>query len=130
MVALGNPFLKLIDNHTRHPIPPDYKKQRFVVVASCGLWEIDNFDPMLIHLKAFCKNIGFIFSGALLRPHSFALRNQNINEILRAAKIAGQEIILNEKISFQTETAVNKAIISREEYMEYVNKKAAALIHL
>lgn len=130
MVALGNPFLKLIDNHTRHPIPPDYKKQRFVVIASCGLWEIDNFDPMMIHLKAFCKNIGYNFSGALLRPHAFALRNHNINDILHAAKIAGQEIILNEKISFQTENIVSKTIISREEYMENVNKKAAALIHL
>ena len=130
MVALGNPFLELVDNHTRHPIPPDCKKQRFAVIASCGLWEIDNFDPMLIHLKAFCKNIGFNFCGALLRPHAFALRNNNINEILRAAKVAGQEIILNETISSQTESYVCKVIVSREEYMEIVNKKATAIIHL
>jgi multimeric flavodoxin WrbA len=130
MVVLGNPFLELVDNHTRHPFPPDYKKQRFVIIASCGLWEIDNFNPMLIHLKAFCKNVGFSFSGALLRPHAFALRNHDINEILHAAKIAGQEIIQNDKISSQTEDAISKTIIPREEYMENVNKKAAALIHL
>jgi len=41
LVVLGNPFLRLIDNHTRHPAPYGEKKRSFVLVASCGLWEKD-----------------------------------------------------------------------------------------
>jgi len=45
-----------------------------VLVSSCGFWEMDNFDPLLAHMKAKCRNANREFAGALLRPHGPALK--------------------------------------------------------
>lgn len=122
LVVLGNPFLKLTDNHTRHPAPYGEKRRSFVLVASCGLWEKDNFDPMLAHLRAFCRNISTEFIGALLRPHAFAMKNSPINDILRAAKSAGRELVEHGTISPALQETVSRKIVTRDAYMEWVNR--------
>jgi multimeric flavodoxin WrbA len=128
LVVLGNPFLELLDDHTRHPLPPDHVPKKFILIASCGFWETDNFSPMIMHLKAFCKNLGITFSGALLRPHSYAMKSNDINDILRAAKHAGLEIIRDGALTAATEELVSKAILSREKYMESINGKAKSIL--
>lgn len=42
---------------------------KMVLVSNCGFWEMDNFDPLLVHLKALCRNAEAEFVGALLRLH-------------------------------------------------------------
>jgi multimeric flavodoxin WrbA len=128
LVVLGNPLLELRENHTRHPHPVDYIPKKFVLITSCGLWEKDNFVPMVAHLKAFCKNLGFCFCGALLRPHSFAMKGNDINDILHAAKKAGSEIIEKGTIDLTTEDVVAREIVSRETYLEILNRKANGLL--
>ncbi|MBN1575191.1 MAG: flavodoxin family protein [Chitinispirillaceae bacterium] len=125
LVVMGIPFLEVRDGHSRHPLPPHEKMRKFVLVASCGLWEKDNFTPMVAHLQAFCRNTGYRFGGALLRPHSFAMKNRNINDILRAAKSAGREIFKNDTISPALQDAVSRIIVSREDYLESVNRKTS-----
>jgi multimeric flavodoxin WrbA len=125
LVVKGNPFLEVRDDHTRHPVSHGDKPKKFALVASCGLWEKDNFSPMISHLRAFCRNIGFIFSGALLRPHSFAMKGRAVNDILRAAKSAGRELVEDGAISPASRNAVGREIVSREVYVEMINRKAS-----
>jgi multimeric flavodoxin WrbA len=125
LVVTGNPFLEVRDDHTRHPVPPGEKPRKFALIASCGLWEQDNFSPMIAHLQAFCRNIGYIFSGALLRPHSFAMKGHAVNDILRAAKSAGRELVENGAITPASQDAVGREIVSREAYVEMINGKAS-----
>lgn len=127
LVAGGDPLLEIRDNRSRHPISPKNLTQKFALIASCGLWELDNFAPMIMHLKAFCNNIGFTFCGSLLRPHAFAMKNRNINDILKAAKNAGKSF--GEKGIFQETDLdiVKRKIISREEYIGEVNAKVKNL---
>jgi FMN-dependent NADH-azoreductase len=125
LVVMGNPFLELREDHTRHPVPPNEKPKKLFIVASCGLWEKDNFDPMIMHLKAFCRNTGFTFGGAIVRPHAFAIKNNRVNDILRAAKAAGREIVENGTISPELQDTVSREILSREEYMSLINRTAA-----
>jgi len=127
LVAGGNALLEIRDNHTHHPVPDSHQLKQFVLISSCGLWEIDNFDPMITHLKAFCKNIGFTFCGALLRPHAFAMKNNDINDILKAAKDAGRELVQCSSISEKNEIIVRREIVSREEYIDIINNKVANL---
>lgn len=129
MVVSGNPLLEIRDNHSRHPFPSDHVHKKFVLISSCGFWEIDNFDSMISHLKAFCKNVGLTYSGALLRPHAFAMKNCDINDILHAAKNAGREIIENDSISSKTADIVSREICSREKYIKDVNTKVMNLSH-
>ena len=28
-----------------------------MLVSNCGFWEMDNFDPLLVHMKAVSKNL-------------------------------------------------------------------------
>jgi multimeric flavodoxin WrbA len=129
LVAGGDPLLDIRDNHSRHPVTPKQLSQKFALIASCGLWELDNFDPMIMHLKAFCNNLGFTFCGSLLRPHAFAMKNRTINDILKAAKNAGQSF--GEMGIFQEAdlNIVKRELISREDYINEVNAKVSNFIH-
>jgi len=129
MVVGGNPLQEIRDNHSRHPATPKQLSQKFILIASCGFWELDNFDPMIMHLRAFCNNMGFTFCGSLLRPHAFAMKNRTINDILKAAKNAGKSF--GEKGIFN-ETDLNivkREIVSRKEYIDEVNAKVTNLVH-
>ena len=123
LIATGNPLLEIRDSRTRHPAPPDYTPKRFVLISSCGLWEMENFIPITTHLRAFCDNIGYEYSGALLRPHSFAMRNSPVNDILRAAKSAGYELAKNGGFPRTAADIVGREIVSRDAYINMINKK-------
>jgi putative NADPH-quinone reductase len=130
LVVKGSPFLELRDGHSRHPASPDHRPDRFVLIASCGLWEMDNFIPMTTHLQAFCRNVGYRWSGALLRPHSFAMRSEQVNDIFRAARAAGRELVVSGAITTASTDAVGREIVPRETYIGMINKKAEVYVHL
>lgn len=129
LVAGGDPHLEIRDDHSRHPVTLRQQSQKFALIASCGLWELGNFDPMIMHLKAFCNNIGFTFCGSLLRPHAFAMKNRPINDILKAAKCAGKSFGETGDIPEAYSVVVKRDIVSREEYINEVNNKVTSLIH-
>lgn len=124
LVAGSNPRLVVKNGHSRHPVPDDKKNVKFVLIASCGLWELDNFFPMEQHLKAFCRNLGVKYSGSLLRPHSFAMKNRQVNDIFRATKKAGKQIMKRETIDASLLRTVSREILSCDEYIEMINKQA------
>jgi hypothetical protein len=128
-VVVGNPFLELREAQTRHPFPKDYVPKKLVLISSCGLWEMEHFDPIIIHLKAICKNLGLIFSGALLRPHALALRNFPINDILHAAKQAGSEFITKGCVSETLQLIVSRQIMPQLDYIDMMNKKADSILY-
>jgi putative NADPH-quinone reductase len=129
LVAGGNPLLEIRDNRSRHPVLRKQLTQKFALIASCGLWELINFDPMIMHLNAFCNNIGFTFCGSLLRPHAFAMKNRDINDILKAAKNAGKSFGEKGILDEADLNIVKREIISRREYIDEVNTKVTNLAH-
>jgi len=98
-----------------------------VLVSNCGFWEMDNFDPLLVHLKAVCKNAGRKFAGALLRPHGPVLKamlNQGlpVNDVLEAAREAGKQLIRNGEMNPQTLATVSRELIPLETYVHMANE--------
>lgn len=73
-IPLANPFFVLRDGHCYKRRRKESNTGKAVLVSSCGYWEMDNFDPMLAHVKARCRNVNREFAGALLRPHSSAMK--------------------------------------------------------
>ena len=78
-----------------------------------ALWEMDNFNPLLVHMKAVSKNIGCEFAGALLRPHRPALKGmmemgRPVDDIFEAANEAGRQLVEDSKISAETLKVVNR----------------------
>ena len=128
LVVLGSPFLEIRDGHTRHPLPEDVATKRLVLIATCGLWEMDNFTPMVTHLEAYCRNLGLVFTGALLRPHSFAMRNEPVNDLLRAAKNAGRALVEKGTINKEYINCIGRELVSSERYVDMLNTKAACYL--
>lgn len=98
MLPLLYPLYELRGGHYRHPLREGVKRGKGVLVSSCGFWEVDGFDPLLVHLKAFCKNVDREFAGALLRSYGRGLRGAvkrglPLEDIFEAAKEAGWQLV-------------------------------------
>jgi len=126
-VPLANPFFELNNGHCYKRRRKDNDTGKAVLVASCGYWEMDNFDPMLAHVKARCWNTNREFAGALLRPHSFALKIMTskgipINDIFEAAREAGHQLVNEGEMSNQTLSVISRPLMPLKEYVQNMNQ--------
>ena len=120
----------LRDGHLRLSLPEGYKPKRVVLVSSCGFWELDNFDPLIVYMKALCRNMASEFAGALLRPHSTLLMGMvaigaPIDDVFQSASEAGRQLVETGRMSRDTLQAVSRELLPREDYMEQVNQVVA-----
>lgn len=127
MLPRVQPFFGIRDGHCRHQVRIENKVLKFVLVSNCGFWEMDNFDPLLVFMKAFCKNASAEFAGALLRPHGEALSGMiemgaPINDIFEAAKEAGRQLAKGQKMSQETLDTVSRELIPRDMYIQVINQ--------
>lgn len=127
LVLIVESFFEIRENHCRHPPRRGNKHSKFVLIANCGFWEMDNFDPPLTHAEAICKNVNWEYAGALLRPHGEALdymkrKGYPVQDVLEAAKQAGKELVRNGRIGKETVQTVSRELVSLKEYVEMTNK--------
>jgi multimeric flavodoxin WrbA len=126
ILPLGEPFITLRDDHSTHPLRADVKARKVVLVSSCGLWEMDNFDPLRMHFETVCRMLGIEFAGALLRPHGstfgFMLqRRAPVRDVLDAARDAGYQLGSSGVMSAKTLEAVGRPLLSRDAFVQAVN---------
>jgi multimeric flavodoxin WrbA len=91
------PFVELRDVCSLHPVRGTPKNQKMVLVSNYGFWEMENFDPLIVHMEAFCKNVSFEFVGALMRPYGEAIQSMlemgaPIGDIFEAVKDSGANV--------------------------------------
>jgi putative NADPH-quinone reductase len=101
------------------------KRQKAVLVLSCGFWDISMFDPLIAQMKALYARPGgnTEFAGALLRPGADPMRDMMKDErapvvtgIFEAAKDAGRQLAREGKISKDTLKEISKKLMPDEEY--------------
>lgn len=117
MLPLGVPVTNLKDGHSNHPSRRLIPGSKVVLVSSCGLYENDNFEPMIVHIKAFCKNVDREFAGALVRPHGWVV-NELPEDILKAARTVGYQLISEGKMSKDFLNTISRELISLEEFLK------------
>ena len=122
LIPLGEPQLGLREGHCRHPLREGTKHGKVVLVSTCGYWEMDNFDLLLAHMKAFCEHAERAFAGALLRPHGPALRpmmerGAAVSDIFEAAREAGQQLMQKQQMAVETLDRVSRALLPLEAYV-------------
>jgi hypothetical protein len=127
LIPLIEPYFVLRDEHCRHPPREPHKHSKVVLISNCGFWEMDNFDPLVSHVQAICKNACWEFSGALLRPHGEALayiveRGLPVQDVLTAAKNAGKELAKTGKMSEQNLKTVSRELVPFKTYVDMTNK--------
>ncbi|MDO8056139.1 MAG: flavodoxin family protein [Candidatus Hermodarchaeota archaeon] len=121
-----HPFFEVRDDHCRHPPRSDQKPIKVVLVSVSGFTELDNFNPLVMHVKAYCKNLSGDFAGAVLRPlgaqlHMFTQMGLPIDDVFAAIKQAGRELVETGTISMETQAIISREIIPRDEYIKRLN---------
>lgn len=133
IIPLIHPFIELRDGHCRHPLQEGVGRGKLVLVSSCGFWEIDNFDPLLTHVKAICRNACRDFAGALLRPHSRALlamadKGEPVHDIFEAAREAGRQLVREGAISNQVLATISRTLLPLDIFLQSVNQRFQELL--
>ena len=133
MVPLLEPEMEMRDGHLRHPIVPTRSIWKVVLVSVCGLHEMDNFDPLVTHLEAVCRNMGGEYVGGLLRPHAHAMEaieklGGEITMITDAAREAGRQLVANGKMDPAVLAQVSTELIPQEAYLEGANKAIGKIL--
>jgi hypothetical protein len=127
MIPRALPFIELRDGHCRHPRRDEENVEQVVLVSNCGFWEMDNFDPLLVHMRAACRNFGAEFAGALLRPHGPALSSMlkmgaPVTDVLDAAREAGRQLIADGAMREETLRAVSRELVPQQQYVDLLNE--------
>jgi multimeric flavodoxin WrbA len=127
MLPIGQPFMEIKDGHTYQPNPEGTKEKKVVLVSSCSYWEMDNFDPLIVWMNAFCRSWSMAFAGALLRPHGEALRpmmdmGAPVGDVLQAAREAGRQLAAQGAMSEETLKIVGRELLPQEMYIGMMNE--------
>jgi hypothetical protein len=127
LVPLILPFVELRDGHCAHARREGTKAGKVVLVSNCGFWETDNFDPLLVHMKAFCRTIGRDFAGALVRPCGETFKgllelNRPVHDIVEAAEAAGRQLAQEGKMSPEVLNKVGREITTLDRFVATSNK--------
>jgi multimeric flavodoxin WrbA len=101
------------------------KRQKIVLVSTCGAWEVSMFDPLLLQMRAlYSRPEGSSdFAGALLRPMADGMKEmikagetRLVEGVFRAAKDAGRQLAKEGKISEELQKEVAKELMPRDAY--------------
>jgi FMN-dependent NADH-azoreductase len=126
-IPLVEPWFELRDEHCRHPRRSGFKVSRIVLVSAAGFTEADNFDPLIAHVKAACRNMGCEFAGSLVRPYAATLEHLArsglpVKDVFDACTDAGREMVETGSISEATQARVARELVPRAAYIEAVNQ--------
>lgn len=125
LMPLLNPVLKKQDGRTRAKFHSDVKISKIALVSASGWWELGNFGTVLRIAEEFAKDANVEFAGALLRPHSslMAENEEKAEEVLEAAKKAGYQLIKNGRISKDLLKTISQPLVSEEIWRKNENKE-------
>lgn len=127
-VPMAEPFFEMRDGHIRHPAR--HGTARFIaLISTCGFIEMDNFDPIVHHIKAVCKNFNSDYAGAVLYPAAPAMDAMKFMHPLKFRKIkaairsAGEQIVKSGSISEETAKTISQPLFTPEQYVKAANKE-------
>lgn len=128
MIVLAEPFMEVVEGRSRHIKTEGAKMCKIVLVSNCGMWCLDNFDPLVAHVKKLCQDPPMEYAGALLRPHGEALRamlemGAPVNDVIDAARDAGRQLIESGNISQATLDIVSRDLLPVDVYVKMANEQ-------
>jgi len=115
------------DDHCRHALRENVKAGKIALFSVCGFYEMDNFDPLIVHVKALSKNMSREYVGAVLRPYGWIIepamkQGAPLDHILSNIKQAGSDLIKDGKMSEETLAIISSEIVPRERVVEILKQ--------
>jgi multimeric flavodoxin WrbA len=101
------------------------KRQKIVLISTCGAWELSMFDPLLLQMKAIYTrpDESSDFAGALLRPMADGMKEMVkagemglVEGIFQAAREAGRQLVRKGMISEELQKQVSRELMPRNAY--------------
>ncbi len=125
IIPLIKPEIENVDGHYRH-VKRMNKIPKIGLLSVCGFYELDNFDPLISHVKSICKNFQAEYVGAILRPTSYTLAMEEFYPeefvtIKNAIIKAGSELVKDGKFNSKTLEEIAFQPITHEESLERGN---------
>ncbi|MFO7883161.1 MAG: flavodoxin family protein [Kosmotogaceae bacterium] len=122
LLPLMNPKLEMREERTRVRLRDNVNIKKIVLVSVCGWWEMGNFETVEKIIQELSKTISVEYAGALLRPHSYMMRNQGKltedgKQILVYARKAGYELVSEGKMQKETLDSISCPLITKEQYL-------------
>lgn len=126
LIPLLNPHYEVRNGHFRQRVEERYCGKIFLV-SVCAFPEMDNFDPLLLHVKRIARNLNMEYLGEILRPavHGFGMKKVATDAVgkgMEALERAGKELVENGTVSKKTRREATIEVISREAYLRAVNR--------
>lgn len=124
LCPLVEPLLEYKAGRTRAKFHDDVKISKILGVITGGWWEIENLNVVLKIIEELALNASTEFSGALLRPHAYALREDTeLNkEVLSTLETIGEKFISEGKITQEDLTFISQPLVDKEDYITTWNK--------
>ena len=128
MIPIAEPFMEVVEGRSRHVAGDGEKPHKIVLVSNCGMWGMDNFDPLVAHVKKLCQDPPMEYAGALLRPHGEALRamldmGAPVGDVIDAARDAGRQLVESGNISQATLDIVSRDLLPVDVYVKMANEQ-------
>ena len=114
--------VELRDDHMRHLVRDDVKIGKIVLVSSSGFAEMDNFGPLVTHVKALSRNLGWDYVGEVLVPSAWYYRydEQVLGPALELIESAGEVLGAEGMIPCDVSDNIG-SLVSREKVVEALN---------
>ncbi|MFW9846945.1 MAG: flavodoxin family protein [Candidatus Thorarchaeota archaeon] len=111
------------DNHCRHPLRKGTKSAKMALLSVSGFTELNNFEPLVKHMKAVALNMGREFVGAVLRPCAWVIpvaeeQGASFDDIGDALRDAGKQIVSSGKMSEDTLSIISRELVPREQILD------------
>jgi multimeric flavodoxin WrbA len=114
---------ELRNNHCRHPLREGTKPGKVALVSVSGFTELDNFDPLVMHMRAAALNMKREFAGAVLRPCAWIIpegekRGETYDDVVEALQDAGRQLVRNGRMTQETLNTISRELVPREQIFE------------
>lgn len=127
-LPLIEPFVELKEGRIRKIVRDKSWNCKLALVSNCGLWELENFDPLVNHVEAICKNMSITYAGALLRPHGEVMHvlqkkeSSELEEVFDAAREAGRQLIEKGEMDVDVLERVSRPLVPWEGFVPNSNR--------
>ena len=114
--------VELREDHMRHIVREHVKRGKIALVSSSGFAEMDNFDPLVTHVKALSKNLGLDYVGEVLVPSAWYLRYDEEIQVKASSIIesAGRNLVEIGMIPSDVSKKIG-ALVTRKNVVEALN---------
>ena len=121
LIPLLKGRVELRDGHMRHLVRENVKRGKLVLLSASGFAELDNFDPLVSHVKAASRNIGREYAGEILFPSGWFLRRSKaMDDVTGMVRSAGVELVEKGRIPDGLSSKIHE-LVSWDEVIAALN---------